>query len=356
MDHPREARAAALGGLILIVYIALVLASGGVDGPDFLGLLSTYLRGALMLWLLCCLVATMAVIVHNRPREGTAPSPIVVMARLAADRWQADRMVSLVWPPLLFALLMASFNAFKQLVLIEAGFGLDPLFASIDRALFFGRDGWEVTHALLPSPWATWIIDKAYHAWFIPMSIGVIVCALLPASHYRLRTQYLLTYLLIWVVMGSVLAFAMASAGPIFFEQFHGSSPSFGALHAHLVSQQAATGGEFQALLSQSYLSQNHGSDALALGGGISAMPSVHNALAALFAIAAFRINRIAGWAFAGFAAVIWIGSIHLGWHYAIDGMLSIPLTLLLWRWSGRIADRLAREPASAPTAAPALA
>ena len=72
-------------------------------------------------------------------------------------------------------------------------------------------------------------------------------------------------------------------------------------------------------------------------------MPSVHNALAVLFALAAFRLNRTAGWALAAYAGLIWLGSVHLGWHYAVDGLVAAALTAGLWRVAGRIADRLER-------------
>ncbi len=70
-------------------------------------------------------------------------------------------------------------------------------------------------------------------------------------------------------------------------------------------------------------------------------MPSVHNALAVLFALAAFRIHRTIGWLFAAYAGLIWFGSIYLGWHYAVDGLVAAALTLGIWRVSGRIADML---------------
>src|SRR3546814_11562159 len=81
---------------------------------------------------------------------------------------------------------MASFNAFKQMVLVSAGFGFDPLFAEIDRALFLGHDPWRVTHAIF-SPMATYAIDRAYHGWFAPMSLGVLLCAFGAPRSYRLR-------------------------------------------------------------------------------------------------------------------------------------------------------------------------
>jgi hypothetical protein len=45
-------------------------------------------------------------------------------------------------------------------------------------------------------------------------------------------------------------------------------------------------------------------------------------------------------------AAVILVGSVHLGWHYAIDGYAAIVGTLVIWcgvgkmiRRSGRVAN-----------------
>src|SRR3546814_1790225 len=80
------------------------------------------------------------------------------------------------------------------MVLVSAGFGFDPLFAEIDRALFLGHDPWRVTHAIF-SPMATYAIDRAYHGWFAPMSLGVLLCAFGARRSYRLRTQYLLSYI-----------------------------------------------------------------------------------------------------------------------------------------------------------------
>lgn len=127
----REGRAVAAGIAAVAFYMAAVLASGRVDPADFVHLLSIYLKGALALWMVLCFGALLVLLAkHARPPEGELRvSPFVVIARCLAERWRRDRFLSLCWPPLLFATLMASFNAFKQMVLPGAGFVFDPLFA-----------------------------------------------------------------------------------------------------------------------------------------------------------------------------------------------------------------------------------
>lgn len=349
-------RAAGLGAAIVISYMALVLASGRVAPGDFGLLFLFYLKAAAGLWTMFALGGLLWLLYARRPRAGQpVASPIAVIADWLRGRWARDRFVSLLWPPLLFATLMPSFNAFKQMILPAAGFRFDPLFADMDRLLFLGTDPWRVTHGLFGSPTATFLIDKAYHGWFLPMALGLMICAWAPSASFRLRTQYLLSYIMMWIGVGSLLAFLLPAAGPCFYENFVGPAPGFQALMERLAAAQAASGSALSALTFQSGLLSVFGGDTLIVGGGISAMPSVHNGLAALFAFAGFRINRTLGWAMTVYAALIWLGSIHLGWHYAIDGLLAFALAWGIWRIAGRIALWL-EKPGVESAAVPALA
>jgi membrane-associated phospholipid phosphatase len=74
----------------------------------------------------------------------------------------------------------------------------------------------------------------------------------------------------------------------------------------------------------------------LTAGSGISAMPSLHVATSLSFAILGWKTSRLVGVLLGMFAAIILIGSVHLGWHYAVDGYLSIALTGLIWWAVGR--------------------
>jgi hypothetical protein len=52
-------------------------------------------------------------------------------------------------------------------------------------------------------------------------------------------------------------------------------------------------------------------------------------------------LNRAVGLILALFAAIIQLGSVHLGWHYAVDGYLSALFTFLIWKWMGRVCENV---------------
>ena len=62
-----------------------------------------------------------------------------------------------------------------------------------------------------------------------------------------------------------------------------------------------------------------------------------------LFALLGWRVNRLLGVGLTLFAVVIMIGSVHLAWHYALDGYVAAVLTYVLWRAAGWL---VAQDPA----------
>jgi hypothetical protein len=150
----KELRATGLGAAIIMLYLALVLASGRVVLADFGQLFLAYLVGSFSMWLFIVACAAGWWLVRDRPA-----SPFLAIRGWIQERWRRDNLVSLFWPPLLLASLMASFNAFKQMILPLAGFRFDPLFADVDRILALGQDPWRITHFLFGSPTATWFLD-----------------------------------------------------------------------------------------------------------------------------------------------------------------------------------------------------
>jgi len=66
----------------------------------------------------------------------------------------------------------------------------------------------------------------------------------------------------------------------------------------------------------------------------------MHIAAALLFALAGWQLNRKLGIALFIFVSLILLGSVHLAWHYAIDGYAGIAIALIAWWVSGIVARR----------------
>ena len=67
----------------------------------------------------------------------------------------------------------------------------------------------------------------------------------------------------------------------------------------------------------------------------MSAMPSLHVGGAVVVALALRTVSPLVaalGWAS---VVLVLVGSVALGWHYAIDGYVSIPATILIWKLAG---------------------
>jgi hypothetical protein len=58
----------------------------------------------------------------------------------------------------------------------------------------------------------------------------------------------------------------------------------------------------------------------------------------------AWRMNRKLGIAFAFFLVLIFLGSIHLAWHYAVDGIAGMSLAIVFWSIAGVIARATTRH------------
>jgi hypothetical protein len=303
---------------------AFMVTVSGVSSRDFSPVLASFMLIALYAGLAIAAIAQVA-------------------ALITPGRWQLD--VRALW--LLVAMLLCGstlplFELFKQLILPARGFPLDPVLAQIDRSLFFGHDGWEVSHALFGSVTATLILDRAYSIWLVFMFPFPMV-VVMAIKDVRMRARLLGTWLAAWIVIGGIGAWLFGSAGPCYYDQLVGPPGRFAGLHqamANLTAAAGATGQTITALDFQAMLASELNHKGLVAAGGISAMPSMHVAMAVLFAVAGFARARWLGWVFTLYAALIWIGSIHLGWHYAIDGIVGAVLMLGLWRLSGKFTAR----------------
>jgi hypothetical protein len=339
MDGNRQETAcAALCFAIVVPFTLFVLLEGSVRPAELIRLMAMFIGIAVLLVGSGLVFFAGVELIRRGRRSGWQERPATGLLRALQAKWAADRLFSVLWPILLFLLLVPSFNAFKQRILPHAGFVYDPQLAGMDRWLF-GSDPGLLLHRLIGSPATTGFLDAVYHSWFVPTTLGL--CLVGFCAGRRTRAQYMLSYIGVWLLLGALLAFAFPAAGPAFYAAVVGESGAapFAAVHAQL-----ARAGETRFLTSlgnQAYLVQNLGAPELVIGGGISAIPSVHNAMAVLFALVSFRAHWVLGIAMTLFALLIWAASVYLNWHYAVDGIVGAAGAVAVWFASGRVVDAL---------------
>lgn len=219
----------------------------------------------------------------------------------------------------------------------------DHAFAAADRLLFGGYDPWRLSHRLFGTPEMTKLIDNLYLVWFFVQHFCVLFAALLPMRS-ELRLTFLLAYYMNWMLGGVAISILLPAVGPVYMEAVTGDAtfrPLMDLLHQQSLSI------EIKALTIQKDLWLGF-TDPSVDPLGISAFPSMHVQMAVVFALFGFALHRALGWILTLFAAITLIGSVHLGWHYAVDGIAGAIFAVILW-YASRLTIRwwLARtEPA----------
>lgn len=234
-------------------------------------------------------------------------------------------------------LIFSNHTFLKSLIPTINSFHWDKKFSDLDKIIHFGYTPWEITHTMFSSPWSSLMINVAYNAWFFVMW-GVLIFFLIYKEKLLLRQQFLITFALSWMVLGVILATLFSSAGPCFMELITGDTRYVPLMDKLNLQSQYLTSidlGRLWALSTQEYLWHEYITSTNSIGSGISAMPSMHVSIAILMALSTYRINKKVGYIFYLFAIIIQIGSVHLGWHYAIDGYTSTILTVILWKIVG---------------------
>ena len=148
------------------------------------------------------------------------------------------------------------------------------------------------------------------------------------------RVRFLVTFVLCWLLLGSVAATLFSSVGPVYYGNFVDGFDPF----VPLVSYLDSVGESYRMLTrsSQDYLWQAYVNGELRAGVGISAMPSLHISMRYFFVLVTWRYHWIFRVVSLVYLLNLLIGSVHLAWHYAIDGYVAILGTHLIWWAVGR--------------------
>jgi hypothetical protein len=329
-------RWAATDGILFLCVAALwctfmmLLRTNGINGfsPDSyrtnLLLYGTALGAAII-------IAVIAVLLRHRPDR-----PIAFLYVSFCRTGLADRLVQ--GAPMLLALVvfLPIFGVMKAAIPVFSSYTWDTTWIELDRALH-GTEPWRILQPIVGHPLITSMLSVLYHAWIALIYLGVVYFCFFQSDR-EIRLRFFISYFGCWVVLGIVLATVLASVGPCFMAPILGD---------HRFDEQMAylrAANEIYPVLVlhvQEGLVASFQSSSGGLGRGISAMPSMHVSIAFLFFLAMRKISKPMGVFFGIFFVLTVISSIHLGYHYAVDGYVAIIGTGLIWLLSGKVARRL---------------
>lgn len=330
-------RQSVLLGIIAIYWLCGMIV-GNIAGLPAAATISTYLPTYMMMmpFMVLCLLGARAIVimVAERPERPLTQ----IWNELRTSLATPERLAHAA--PMLVAMLAfgGTFTVIKASIPFLAPFTWDASFEQLDRVLHGGVAPWELLQPLLGKPVITHAINWAYNFWFYFLSL-IWVWQAFQSRDNRLRLRFFISLIIGWILLGNIAATILSSAGPCYFGRITGLPDPYAPLMAYLQGVDKIH--TIWALGAQEMLWNNYSQRDVMLGSGISAMPSMHVAIATLFALVCWRTRRWLGIVMTIYAFVIMVGSVHLGWHYAIDGYAGAAGMLAIWWAAGRLVDRI---------------
>lgn len=241
--------------------------------------------------------------------------------------------IKLVIALLSFATFIFVYSTVKTRIPAVQAYIWDEFFMRLDRALFLGNDPWTLFRWVYDIPIIVRVMDFVYDIWAVVL-VGIwalsFVMKSIPAKD---RYRVPIALILIWFIGGNIMAMMFSSAGPCYYGAITGLADPYAAqMNALTVLDEAST---LRAVNYQDILWSVYESPSLGLG-GISAFPSMHCATSFVLVLMAWKkpVLRAAALTFFGF---IFISSFVLAWHYAVDGVIAVPIAMFGWWLAGKI-------------------
>ena len=248
-----------------------------------------------------------------------------------SELFSRERAAAAVIPIILLPIFSSVITSFKIAIPQLVSFSWDPVLMHYDQIMHGGVHPWEILQPVLGHPLLTSAISYLYNLWH--GMLLVVYWQIFRIKDRPLRMQFLLSFVLAWIFMGSIGAYLFSSAGPCYYGAVaEGPNP-----YADLMSYLNEAHEQYRnwSFIAQNYLWTIYQNGTSHLGGGISAMPSLHVSVALLLVLLARSYGRRFAWLAGIFLGVIMVGAVHLGWHYALDGYVGLIGGWLAWIVAG---------------------
>lgn len=229
--------------------------------------------------------------------------------------------------------LLNFFFIYKSLISQIHYYSWDPVFAVWDKAVHFGHYPHVFLQSMAELSWVRIFFDKVYMLWFPVMYIFIGYNMFFDNNVFR-RMRFFWVFALSWVLMGSIGATVFSSVGPVFYHTFY---PDLADLYQDMHVYLMANAGELKIAtqLRGFLLHWTQDTSKIHLN-AISAMPSMHIAMCWLAVLYSWHIHKALAAFSLFFCLSVFLSAVYFGFHYAIDGYVSIAAISLLWWGLGK--------------------
>ena len=324
----------------LLYFFALFVCSAAVAESLWLGLpldlhMVMIFSGPVLVVLAVMMVIGLGAEAVRLARVGHSGSLAVALgAKLRDDYLAPVRISNAVHAFAFMSLYMVGYTFIKRAIPQAVPFSWDETFMAWDKAVHFGVHPYEALAPFLNFPAITFALNVNYNLWFLVM-FSCWFWQGFARADTALRQQFLLGFTLTWFLGTCVLGTLLSSVGPCFYGRLLPGPDPYVTLMDWL--NHASQVNRIWSLRVMDELWKNY-ETGTGIVNGISAMPSMHVGTSVLFAILGFASGkRWVGWLLSLCAALIFVGSIHLGWHYAIDGYAGAAVAVFGWWAAGRL-------------------
>lgn len=205
----------------------------------------------------------------------------------------------------------------------------DAALRSTERALLGGFDMVEATRGLSSIPALTSFLDRIYHHDYIFMTLMALFLHVQAGTRHL---RHLFVGMAVLYLFGVTITAFWPTLGPCFVER---------DAYTWMKEQGLQAWNSQEFLLKYYDISLKAAADPNPMNAkaftGIAALPSLHVGHCMLLCRYAWHYERRALALLVPITLLTWLATLVFGWHYLMDGMVSIPLVFLSWEISRRL-------------------